>query len=197
MREQDLRRLVYVCHAAAANWWKDLETGEPLDRNNGEMICLQHSETSEAWKAYKHKLPDEHCPDFSNFIIELADIVIRIGDYIGGRNLTDDFIVGYQYLENNIQKVMPQPVLVVPYMVLDIHEALSDAMEADRKSLFDDQLEISEVAYHLAMAIQLIEIVVDKEDLNLDAAIEAKMHYNAHRADHKRENRLKDNGKAY
>lgn len=45
-------------------------------------VALVHSELSEAVEGYRKKgdEPDQHCPEFSNVQIELADAVIRILD---------------------------------------------------------------------------------------------------------------------
>lgn len=51
------------------------------NRNKGEMIALMHSELSEALEAIRKPKQDEHCPEFTNEAIELADAVIRIFDY--------------------------------------------------------------------------------------------------------------------
>lgn len=62
-------------------WWD-------AERNDGEVIALMHSELSEALEAIRHNNPiDEHCPEFSNLEIELADTIIRIMDYASGKGL--------------------------------------------------------------------------------------------------------------
>jgi len=70
-----------------AGWWTDLETGQPLDRNVGEMIALMHSELSEALEGYRKGLMDDHLPHRSMLEVELADCIIRILDMAGGLNL--------------------------------------------------------------------------------------------------------------
>jgi len=65
-------------------FWPECKT----DRNFGEMIALIHSELSEALEGHrKGYQPDEHCPDFSNVTIELADTIIRILDLAAGLGL--------------------------------------------------------------------------------------------------------------
>jgi hypothetical protein len=81
--------LVAVCHGAAkaGGWWNDLKTGEPLDRNAGELIALIHSEISEALEGVRKSKMDEHLPHRKSEEVEMADAVIRIADYCGGRGL--------------------------------------------------------------------------------------------------------------
>lgn len=66
-----------------AGWYTDLRTGEPLERNIPEMLCLIHSEISEALEAYRKDLKDDHLPHLSGIDVELADAVIRIFDLCG------------------------------------------------------------------------------------------------------------------
>lgn len=61
-------------------WWRDLHTGEPVDRNVGEMLCLVHSEISEALEGHRKNLMDDHLQHRKMFVVELADAIIRILD---------------------------------------------------------------------------------------------------------------------
>ena len=82
-------RLVAICHGAAkANgWWNDIHTGEPLQKNIGELCALVHSEISEAFEAARKDRMDDHLPHRKGLEVELADAVIRICDMAGGLNL--------------------------------------------------------------------------------------------------------------
>jgi NTP pyrophosphatase (non-canonical NTP hydrolase) len=66
-----------------AGWWTDLATGEPKERNVGELLCLVHSEISEAMEGARKNLMDDHLPHRKMFEVELADALIRIFDMAG------------------------------------------------------------------------------------------------------------------
>jgi NTP pyrophosphatase (non-canonical NTP hydrolase) len=111
------------CHSAAVSggWWNDLKTGESLrgKRNIPELLCLIHSEVSEAMEGHRKNLMDDKLPHRKMLEVELADTVIRIMDLAGSM------------------------------------------------------------------------------DMDIGGALTEKMLYNANRADHKPENRLKEGGKAF
>jgi len=84
--------LVDECHAIAVQhgFWDS-------DRNDGELIALMHSELSEALEVMR-----ETGIEFDKEKVgeELADCVIRIFDFCGGRNIDLQKIL-YQKIEVN------------------------------------------------------------------------------------------------
>ena len=70
-----------------AGWWTDLETNLPKDRNDGELLMLMVTELAEAMEGYRKNLMDDKLPHRKMVEVELADTVIRICDYCGGRGL--------------------------------------------------------------------------------------------------------------
>lgn len=80
----NLNDLAKSVHEANSKWWRDIHTGEPIQRNKAELIALMHSELSEALEGERKGLMDDHLPHRRMAEVELADTVIRILDYCGG-----------------------------------------------------------------------------------------------------------------
>lgn len=85
-----LNEFAVMCHLDNEQWWRDLRTGEPLDRNKGELLALIHSEISECLEGVRKGQPDSHLPHRSAEEVELADALIRIFDYAGAFGLDLD-----------------------------------------------------------------------------------------------------------
>lgn len=71
------------CHTANQRWWQDPKTGERIERNKGELLCLIHSEISEAMEGERKNLMDDKLPHRRMAEVELVDALIRIFDYAG------------------------------------------------------------------------------------------------------------------
>lgn len=80
----NLNETAQVVHAANIKWWQDIKTGEPIERNKGELLCLIHSEISEAMEGERKGLMDDKLPHRRMAEVELADALIRILDYSAG-----------------------------------------------------------------------------------------------------------------
>ena len=82
----NLNELAQTCHSANTKWWTNIETGERISRNKGELLMLVVSEIAEAMEGARKDLMDDHLPHRKMEEVELADAVIRILDYAGAYN---------------------------------------------------------------------------------------------------------------
>lgn len=79
----DLNDYARESHADNDKWWRDPATGERIQRNKGELLCLIHSEISEAMEGERKGLMDDKLPHRRMAEVELVDAMIRIFDYAG------------------------------------------------------------------------------------------------------------------
>lgn len=70
-----------------AGWYSDPATGQHVERNVAEMLCLIHSEISEGLEGHRKSLQDDHLPHRPMLEVELADALIRIFDLAGYQGL--------------------------------------------------------------------------------------------------------------
>lgn len=80
----DLDKLAKRVHEANKKWWQDIDTGEPIDRNKGELLALIHSEISEALEGERKGLMDDKLPQYPMAPVEVIDSIIRGLDYLAG-----------------------------------------------------------------------------------------------------------------
>lgn len=183
------------CHKAAANWWVNLETGKPLDRNVGEMLCLVHSELDEAYECWRTGM-DSHLPHRRSVEVELADTMIRIGDILIGLGVD----VKQIWLDHKLE-VSGQPKFMFSPPVVEklfnmAHGHVTMAFEASRKGRMSPRFPTHTLmGVHLTGLLAQLSVFNALLELDIDEAIIEKMAYNAKRADHKLENRAKRGGK--
>jgi len=80
--ETNINEVVDYCHSQARDMgWHN------KPREVGTLLCLVHSEISEAMEGARKDLQDDHLKDRKMFEVELADACIRIFDIAGLYNL--------------------------------------------------------------------------------------------------------------
>jgi hypothetical protein len=74
-----INALCAAIHAdnVVAGWWSDPATGQPKDRNVGEILMLIVSEIAEAMEGHRKSLMDDKLPHRPMLEVELADACIR------------------------------------------------------------------------------------------------------------------------
>ncbi len=174
-----------------AGWWTDIKTGKSmlLTRNRPEVLMLQISELSEADYGAEMDCADDKLPQYDMFDVELIDVLIRDFDLLGAEleihgPLDYDLSVHYQEFED--------AVLISPWRWFNIiANECSAAMEHLRKGR-TEQYRIH--LYRIALAVLA---VCNANDVKIEEVFEAKLNFNANRADHKIENRLLEFGKKF
>lgn len=149
-----------------AGWWTDIETGKPKLRNVGELLMLFVTEIAEAYESYIEDSADDKLPQFPGLGVELADLGIRWADMCGA--LAAGVIPAFSDTFNPGEEMFKRVVEIAKD-----YEAVRKTPQA-----------VGEVEEGEAMPAMDVALMTD-----------AKLDFNAHRADHKIENRLKDDGK--
>lgn len=85
--EKTLNEYADDIHKVMRKWWLDPATGEPIERNKGEMQMLIVSEIAEAMEGVRKDAMDDHLPHRKMEEVEMADALIRILDYCAGHGL--------------------------------------------------------------------------------------------------------------
>lgn len=99
-----LNKLADRVHVANAKWWVDLDTGEPLKRNIGEMLMLCVTELAEAMEGHRKGLMDDKLPHRNMFEVEIVDCMIRLLDIGSGLRLDLDGAFEEKMAFNAIRK---------------------------------------------------------------------------------------------
>lgn len=85
-------------------WWHDLNTGERLNRNKGELLMLIVSEIAECMEGERKDIMDDKLPHRKMAEVEMADAFIRMLDYVGAYNFDIDGAIAEKRAYNAIRK---------------------------------------------------------------------------------------------
>lgn len=175
-----------------AGWWTDPKTGASIieTRNRGEIMMLIVSELSEASYGHNEAQMDDKLPHLPMFDVELADAAIRLLDLLGVEERhapAQGFSIPGLTSARRTLAVLDRR----DEQLMTCVNAVSRAMEHHRKGY---------LALYVASlwdALEHIFALAEVHEIDLMPVIAEKRAFNATRADHKLENRLKDGGKAY
>lgn len=172
----DHNKIAAEIHAANAHWWRDLHTGQRIERNQGELLMLMVSEVAEAMEGERKNLMDDKLPHRKMAEVELADVLIRIYDFAGGFGLELWDVEHWQLDPLPVNKGEALLQIVAEFVSAAQGEFVGDA---------------------LSDAIALCCRYASEHGYDLDGAMAEKRAYNAIREDHKTEARLAENGKKF
>lgn len=149
-----------------AGWWSDLVTNKPKKRSVGELFMLFVTELWEAYDAYCSGGMDDKLPHLPGLGVELGDLQIRLADFCGA--LQAGKIVSYSGVRNAGDEMFREIG-----QIAEQYERIRKTPAANGDPEMGSELEPQDVP----------------------GAIFEKLEYNANRADHKPENRMKEGGK--
>lgn len=183
----NLNEMAVTVHQANSKWWQDPATGQPINRNNGELLMLVITELAEAVEGIRKDLMDDKLPHRKMEEVEMADAFIRLLDYAGGFKLKLDkpdwFKVPAQLDWPSDNKA--ECVLMLCAVVTAGHTG------------FQIPSAIGGHQYEILACLLAIEGYCIKFNLDLEGAIKEKMEYNRTRADHTHEARMAAGGKKF
>jgi hypothetical protein len=208
-RDLTLGGLAVAIHHLNHRWWHTAE-GERLDRNKGELLCLVHSELSEAMEGERKGLMDDKLRHRPMAEVELADTVIRLFDYAGGFHIDLDRAQSRDLELDHLgrcNRCLSEPKRLTVFLdmtkaedvrgvpknkgeaLLRIHRAVSRLYDAAEDSAAERAV--------LLRTLELIFAYASAWGYDLQGAMEEKLSYNIGRVDHTHAARAAAGGKKW
>lgn len=163
-----------------------------------ECLQLISTEIAEATEAERKDLMDDKLPHRKGGEVELADALTRtldLGAHLGYQFHNDFFIFKeHKEFKNRLNSIFKNFSIGKLHLVLNL--ALLEKI-VDYEAFMKGDFKISFTEEDYCKVIDMILIVGEYLGYNILDAMEEKLEYNKTRADHKRENRIKENGKKF
>jgi hypothetical protein len=198
----DFNERARIVHENNHKWWINIETGEPLDRNKGEMLMLVITELAEAAEGIRKNLMDDHLPNRPMAEVELADAEIRMLDFAGGFDYEiDSEVINtiYTYdVETLIENLPSNGEIKLPLnkleQLLDVGHPIIilNQLVKGKEFLGFREIDIPTVVTGIIFSIRAFAYIFGYD---IEGAFHEKNEYNKTRKDHSIEERLKPNGK--
>jgi hypothetical protein len=182
----NLTELAKEIHEDNHKWWHDLDTGERLERNIGEMCMLIVSELAEAMEGARKNLQDTHLPHRKMEEVELADAVIRVLDLVGA------YEFDIEALGENYRLVWRQTDNIGESLLLLVKKVIT--ISGSFHHLSGDR---SGAAMDVEDFLYMVEDYAQWRGFDLWGAVEEKREYNKTRYDHSVEGRKAAGGKKW
>lgn len=166
----------------AVGWWDD------PNRCIYQTLQLVSTEVAEATEGERKNLMDDHLPTRKMGEVELADALIRVLD-LGGR-----YNWRFDAKATAPNECLPGSGMSIGGKHLFINACLTGLLHNLPR---DIEASDAAVCYHYSRLIRSIEATAKSHGYDLAGAMAEKLAYNRNRADHKRENRAKSDGKKF
>jgi hypothetical protein len=174
----NLNELAAQVHQANIRWWQDIHTGQPIQRNKGELLMMVITELAEAVEGIRKNLMDDKLPHRRMEEVEMADGYIRLLDFAGAYGLE---LTGFMHCQEDIHYVQDNK---------------ADAIRTIAKYVAEIDVDRSHDTA-ISFCLYQIRLYCLKHNLDLNGAVTEKLAYNATRHDHTHEARKADGGKKF
>lgn len=177
----DRNETAKIIHRANIKWWQDIDTGNPIERNQYELLALVVSELSECLEGERKNLMDDKLPHRRMAEVEMADAWIRLMDFEAG------FAIRLFSDPDRLEMIKSE----------NKGEGLFDVMSSVIGVGTSDSNIDSDFSDDVSYALDMVQSYCNYHGYDLEGAINEKMTFNAAREDHTHEARRIAGGKQF
>ena len=175
-----------------AGWWDQ-------KRTPATYSCLFMSELGEAVEGLRKVLMDDHLPQHPMWHVEIADFAIRVLDWIGQYDPDELLAIADDMSDSKFVHKKTDPLDSIMELTWNVSFAYREMaiLELIQHADYVDVDYINEAIEPLIACLSECLNIQKNNNFDLIQIIKEKREYNKTRADHKIENRQKENGKKF